>query len=151
MRGEYNTKQKRGILAFLKDHEFENFSVEDLVLHLEQDGEKIGRTTVYRYLEALAEQGSVRKYQNAQGMTQYQHVSDNGSCDRHFHMLCKNCGRLWHVDCEWMDSLEKHIQSAHGFTLDPRETMLVGICARCAGREEKEHGSDHAQGCHDCV
>ena len=54
MRGEYNTKQKRGILAFLKDHEFENFSVEDLVLHLEQDGEKIGRTTVYRYLEALA-------------------------------------------------------------------------------------------------
>ncbi len=151
MRGEYSTKQKRGILAFLKEHELENFSLDDLVLHLEQDGEKIGRSTVYRHLEALAAQGSVRKYQNAQGTTQYQHLSDDGQCDRHFHMLCKNCGQLRHVDCEWMNSLEQHILNAHGFTLDPRETMLVGICARCAGREEKEHGADHAHGCHDCI
>ena len=86
MRGEYSTKQKRGILNFLKEHELENFSVDDLVFHLEQDGDKVGRSTVYRYLESLAEQGSVRKYQNAQGMTQYQHVSDDGRCDRHFHM-----------------------------------------------------------------
>ena len=151
MRGEYSTKQKRGILNFLKEHELENFSVDDLVFHLEQEGDKIGRSTVYRHLEALAEQGSVRKYQNAQGMTQYQHVSDDGRCDRHFHMLCKNCGRLWHVDCEWMESLEKHISEEHGFTLDPRDTMLVGICARCAGKEEKNHGADHDEGRHHCL
>ena len=57
---------------------------------------------VYRYLEQLAEQGSVRKYQNAQGVTQYQHVGNVADCDAHFHMMCKKCGRLYHVHCALM-------------------------------------------------
>ena len=152
MRGEYNTRQKREILAFLRQHELEPYSVDDLVFRMQEQGEKIGRTTVYRYLEQLAEQGSVRKYQNAQSVTQYQHIENPANCDGHFHMMCKRCGRLYHVDCALMDELTRHIYSEHSFRLDPRETILVVICGRCAGGEEEaENGADHAEGRHHCL
>lgn len=150
MRGEYNTRQKRDILAFLKNHDLEPYSVDELVFELQEQGEKIGRSTVYRHLEALAEQGSVRKYQTPQGVVQYQHVADSSECDAHFHMMCKSCGRLYHVNCRLMEALSEHIYSDHNFLLDARETMLVGVCARCASAQKGEnvHGADYASGCH---
>lgn len=148
MRGEYSTRQKRELLGFLQEHDLENFSVDDVVFRLQDKGSKIGRSTVYRYLESLAEQGSVRKYQNAQGITQYQHVQDDGRCARHFHMLCRQCGALLHVDCTLMQSLSKHIADQHGFLLDPMETVMVGVCARCAqGEEADADGAGHAEKC----
>ena len=152
MRGEYNTRQKREMLAFLKRHDMEPYSVDDLVFEMQEQGEKIGRSTVYRYLESLAEQGRVRKYQNAQGTMQYQHVEDTMACDAHFHMMCKSCGRLYHVSCDLMDRLSKHIYSDHNFRLDTRETILVGVCARCGAQEgDGCHGADHAEGCHHSI
>lgn len=154
MRGEYSTRQKRELLRFMKAHNLENFSVDEVVFHMQGEGAKVGRTTVYRYLEFLAEQGSVRKYQNAQGITQYQHVKDDGSCAHHFHMMCRQCGVLMHVDCELMQSLAQHIAQQHGFVLDPKESVLVGVCAKCAGKAEGEasaDGADHAERCDHCL
>lgn len=136
MRGEYSTRQKREMLAYLKRHDLEPYSVDELVFRMQEQGERIGRTTVYRYLEQLAEQGSVRKYQNPQGVTQYQHVGDAQNCDAHFHMMCKRCGRLYHVGCELMNVFSQHVYDEHNFRLDLRETILVGTCARCAGDGE---------------
>ncbi|MGN0803408.1 MAG: Fur family transcriptional regulator [Candidatus Faecivicinus sp.] len=154
MRGEYSTRQKRELLRFLKDHNLENFSVDEVTFRLQDEGTQIGRSTVYRYLESLAEQGTVRKYQNAQGMTQYQHIEDEARCANHFHMMCKRCGALLHVDCGLMQSLTAHIAEEHGFALDPRETVLVGVCARCSGMKKEEEtcdGTDHTEGCHHCL
>lgn len=153
MRGEYNTRQKREMLAFLKKHDLQHYSVDDLVFEMQQQGEKIGRSTVYRFLETLAEQGSVRKYQNSRGMTLYQHVEDSAACDGHFHMMCRECGKLFHVDCDLMASLANHISLHHHFKLDSRETTFVGVCARCMNpqEEETEHGPDHSGKCNHCL
>lgn len=138
MRGGYNTRQKRDILAFLQQHDLEPYSVDDLVFEMQEQGEKIGRTTIYRHLESLAEQGRVRKYQNAQGITQYQHLKNSEDCASHFHMMCKECGRLYHVDCNLMKTLSEHIYTDHHFKLDSRETMLIGVCSRCAAEQKGE-------------
>ena len=153
MRGEYNTRQKRELLSFLKNHDLQHYSVDDLVFEMQQQGEKIGRSTVYRFLETLAEQGSVRKYQNSRGVTLYQHVEDSGACDGHFHMMCRECGKLYHVSCELMSSLTNHISSHHNFQIDPRETTLVGVCARCMNGQEGMHfhGADHSEKCNHCL
>jgi len=153
MRGEYNTRQKREMLAFLKRHDLQPYAVDDLMLEMQQRGEKIGRSTVYRYLETLTEQGVVRKYQNSRGVTLYQHVEDSHACGEHFHMLCRNCGKLYHVSCDLMQSLVSHIAAHHHFKLDPRETTLVGICAECANSQEgsNDHAADHSEKCHHCL
>lgn len=150
MRGEYNTRQKRELLRFLKERSLQHFSVDDVVFELQEKGEKVGRTTVYRFLEQLAEQGSVRKYQNVQGITQYQHIEDDARCDDHFHMMCSQCGNLLHVDCALMRSMMDHLMVEHGFALNPRETILVGLCRKCRGEtgEEADHGADCHEGCH---
>ena len=146
-RGAYSTRQKRELLAFLKERSMQHFSVDEVVFELRDRGEKIGRSTVYRYLEQLAEQGSVRKYPGVQGVTQYQHVEDSSSCDAHFHMMCNRCGNLMHVDCALMRTMSQHLMEDHGFRLDPRDTILVGVCEKCraAGGEAVEHGAD----CHE--
>ena len=60
---------------------------------------------------------------------------------------------MYHVSCDLMSSLANHIASHHHFKLDPRETTLVGVCARCTGTQEEtlHHGSDHSEECHDCL
>jgi len=138
MRGEYNTRQKREILAYLKQHDLEPYSVDDLVFVMQEQGEKIGRTTIYRHLESLAEQGRVHKYQNAQGITQYQHLENSEACSSHFHMMCKNCGRLYHISCNLMSALSEHIYTDHNFKVDTRETMLIGVCGRCSAEQKGE-------------
>lgn len=152
-RGEYSTRQKRELLSFLKERSLQHFSVDEVVFEMQDRGEKIGRSTVYRYLELLAEQGRVRKYQSVQGITQYQHVEDAASCDDHFHMMCSRCGNLMHVDCALMRTMSDHLMKDHGFRLDPRETILVGVCEKCReiGGEAVEHGADSHEGCHHCL
>ena len=126
----------------------QHFSVDEAVFAMQDRGEKIGRSTVYRFLELLAEQGSVRKYQNVHGVTQYQHVEDDTDCDGHFHMMCSRCGELLHVDCSLMGTLASHLMEDHGFLLDPRETILVGVCERCRSDGEViAHGDDSHEGC----
>ena len=148
MRGEYNTRQKRELLRFLQERNMQHFSVDEVVFEMEDRGEKIGRSTVYRFLEQLAEQGSVRKYQGVQGVTQYQHVDNSARCDGHFHMMCSRCGDLLHVDCRLMGMLSNHLLEEHGFQLDPRETILVGLCRKCReGGEADAHGADCTCGC----
>ncbi|MBQ8109828.1 MAG: transcriptional repressor [Clostridia bacterium] len=153
MRGAYNTRQKRELLSFLKERSMQHFSVDEVVFELQDRGERIGRSTVYRYLELLAEQGVVRKYQGVQGITQYQHVEDASGCDDHFHMMCSRCGNLLHVDCGLMRVMSEHLMKEHGFRLDPRDTILVGVCEKCRaeGGEAVEHGADCHEGCHHCV
>ena len=152
-RGAYSTRQKRELLRFLKEQSLKHFSVDEVVFEMQDRGEKIGRSTVYRYLELLAEQGSVRKYQSVQGITQYQHVEDSARCDDHFHMMCSRCGNLLHVDCAMMGEMADHLMARHGFRLDPRETILVGLCEKCreAGGEEVDHVFDCHEGCHHCL
>ena len=151
MRNEYNTRQKRELQRFLEKHDMQNFSLDDIVFQLQGEGTQIGRTTVYRTLEALTEQGSVRKYANAQGITQYQHIADSSRCDGHFHLMCKQCGALYHVDCNWMQALTQHIENSHGFQIDPMETMVVGVCAHCRGLEAVDHGTHHNEAGHHCL
>ena len=153
MRGEYSTRQKRELLKYVKERGLNHFSVDEAVLDMQDRGERIGRTTVYRFLEQLAEQGSVRKYQNVQGMTQYQHVADAARCDAHFHMMCSRCGALMHVECDHIREFSQHLMAEHGFMLDPRETILVGVCRNCrqSAGEENSDGADSHEGCHHCL
>lgn len=152
-RGEYSTRQKRELQSFLKERSMRHFSVDEVVFELRDRGERIGRSTVYRYLEQLAEQGSVRKYQGVQGVTQYQHIENDADCDAHFHMLCSRCGNLLHVDCAMMGEMTEHLMTEHGFRLNPRETILVGLCEKCRedGGEAVEHVADSHEGCHHCL
>ena len=99
---------------------------------MKQRGDVVGKTTVYRHLEALNKVGSVRRSApDSGGSAQYQMVPDAEACTRHFHIRCEACGELFHVDCKLFEQLSDHLRQEHGFVIDARQTVLMGMCRRC--------------------
>lgn len=129
----YNTKQKTAIIRCIKGVGDKHFTVDSLCEQLAKDGEAVGRTTVYRFVEKLNENGVLRKFVMPQGQSAcYQFVGENNHCHEHFHLKCEKCGSLIHMDCDEMINLSKHIKSHHGFSLNPLKTVIYGVCERCS-------------------
>ena len=51
-----------------------------------------------------------------------------GTC---FHCKCEKCGKLIHLHCEELQEIQSHLLGEHGFQLDPRRTVLYGLCEGC--------------------
>ena len=58
----YKTKQRDHILQFLIENQSRHVTVDDVVDHLKQSGNPVGKATVYRYMDKLVNQGDVRKF-----------------------------------------------------------------------------------------
>lgn len=127
---EYKTRQRFAVEKILSESSG-HMTAEDIVRALEAKGEKVGRTTVYRTLERLTEDGKARKYISSGDSSCYQFVN-NGSCSEHFHLKCEKCGKLIHIECSHLDELSSHIAEHHGFTVNILKTVLYGICRECA-------------------
>ena len=58
-----------------------------------------------------------------------------GDC---FLLKCERCGRILHLDCAQLSPLYRHIREEHHFIINPRKTLLYGLCETCA-KEEATH------------
>ncbi len=130
---QYKTKQRTALHNAIAASDGRHITVDGLTAALEADGNAVGRTTVYRYLEKLAREGAVRKYTHAGESTCYQYVGEHG-CREHFHLKCESCGRLIHIECDYFDTLGEHIADSHGFKVNRLKTVLYGICKDCDGK-----------------
>lgn len=127
----YKTKQRQRILDCLTSNSQRHVTVDDVAAFLFQRGETVGKTTIYRYLEKLVEEGRVRKFTAEGESACFQYVSDAG-CAEHFHLKCLECGKLIHLECGYLSQLETHIYEEHHFTIHSGRTVFYGLCAQCA-------------------
>ncbi|MGN1014150.1 MAG: Fur family transcriptional regulator [Butyricicoccus sp.] len=86
----------------------------------------ISRATVYRNLKRLAKTGQILKIEIPGGADCFEHI-----CPRHYHVKCEQCGRLFDVDMEYIDDLEKKIRNTHGFEFTSHDIIFKGICPQC--------------------
>ena len=129
----YVTKQQRSVLRRIEAHRDACVSAQALAEELRADGEQIGVATVYRQLEKLERRGSIHKVLTEDGaFYQFCPGGERGDC---FLLKCERCGRIEHVDCAQLAPLYRHLEEGHGFTVDPRRTMLYGVCAACREAE----------------
>ncbi len=128
MAKNYNTEGKRRLTDFLRANPETHFTVEDICTSL--NGNLSKRSSVYRNLSELCDDGSVRKFHGQSGFV-YQFVGDR-DCSSHFHLKCMRCERLVHLECEMGEELTLHIMSHHGFTVDSGRSILYGLCNECA-------------------
>lgn len=136
-RGEYNTRQKEKLLRFLRENPTRSFTIDEIVEDMKRQGDSVGKTTVYRHMEALDRMGCIRRSApEGGGSAMYQFVPNSEDCVHHFHMQCVRCGELYHVDCELFEQLSEHMRREHGFSIDARKSVLMGVCARCAAQEK---------------
>ncbi|MFR1480143.1 MAG: Fur family transcriptional regulator [Hydrogeniiclostridium mannosilyticum] len=91
----------------------------------------ISKGTVYRNLKQLAESGEIRKLEVPGGADRFDH-----QCHDHYHVRCLKCDRLFDVDMDYIEGLEKGIKDSHGFAFSGYDLIFKGICPQC---RKKDH------------
>ena len=98
----YATNSRRKILDFLKSNSDRTVTAADIDQYLKRNGDAVNITTIYRYLDKLATDGTVMKYvAEAGGKAVYQYVELGQHCEEHLHLKCVKCGCIIHLDL-WM-------------------------------------------------
>lgn len=122
-----STRQKAAIAAVMS--EADSFlsaqEIHDLLRHGDR---KVGLTTVYRNLQAMAERGELDVVRRGDGEAIYRQCETG---DHHHHLVCRNCG--FSVEVE-NDDLERWTQKAarrHRFTQITHDLEIFGLCERC--------------------
>ena len=120
----YHTRQQQAVLSCIESHRDGHVTALELAEELRAKGVAVGVATIYRQLDKLEAQGRVHKINTAVG-----------NC---FLLKCERCGRILHLDCAQLSPLYRHIQEEHHFIINPRKTLLYGLCQTCA-REDIAH------------
>ena len=128
----YATASRKRILEFLKSNSNRAVTAADIDDYLRENDSEVNITTIYRYLDKLASEGTVMKYVAEKGAKAvYQYVEMGHRCEEHLHLKCVKCGCIIHLECAFMDEISEHIRKDHGFELQCKNSILYGICKKC--------------------
>ena len=132
MAEKYRTRQRAEIINYLEAHAGSHLTTEEILAALPN----VGRSTVYRMLESLVKDGTVRRFAGEAGRSAcFQYVGETGSCHEHFHLKCTDCGKVIHLECEKLTECSAHILEEHGFRTDLARTLIYGRCLECSRKE----------------
>jgi Fur family transcriptional regulator, ferric uptake regulator len=104
-------------------------SAQDLHARLRSAGHKIGLTTVYRALQALAARGELDVLNTGDGQQAYRAC---GSDTHHHHLVCRKCGTTVEVSGPAMERWAEAVGGDHGFTDVTHTVEIFGTCPDCA-------------------
>ncbi len=136
MKGEYKTKARNMIIDYLKANADKRFTASDIVKALSKNGETIDRSTIYRNIDRLFEEGKPLRYKaNDINAACYQYSEEHDSCHKHMHAQCANCGKIYHLDNNIFADAEEKLKEEYGLEIDFGKTVLIGRCEECETKE----------------
>ena len=132
----YSTRAKAKIMEFLKEHKDVRFSANDVYNDLVRQGEEINPATVYRNLDKLSEDGSLIRTKSVDSNFMiYQYAGEDHACHDHLHLQCTKCGKIIHLECEFMKEISGHLLGHHGFSVECEGSVIMGLCEDCRKNE----------------
>lgn len=134
-KSQYQTKQKSLVLTCMEQHENAYLSVDEVSAALHAAGENVGRTTVYRVLEASVAEGSMAKVAGARGDAA-RYRSRGSAAASQGQLSCLICGKAYPLDCSMLQNFADHVENHHGFVIDQARTVLYGLCDSCRAAGE---------------
>jgi Fur family ferric uptake transcriptional regulator len=141
--GARGTRQRGEILSLLREtSEFR--TAQQLFAQLRAEGSKVGLTTVYRNLQALAEAGEADTMRLPSGEQVYRLC---GTESHHHHLMCRHCGRTIDVAGPAVEAWTAKIATEHGFIEIAHTLDILGTCPECAekraGEGQRRSGHNH--------
>lgn len=129
-----NTKQRQQILNVIRSSEG-HLTAEQVFTRLRDQDELIGIATVYRNLNLLYQNHLINRVQHPD----YGFVYDK-NVDDHYHLRCVRCNRLFDVEMEHQDDLDRQAEQLTGAKISGHKMVFEGICADCLKNEtEQKH------------
>lgn len=133
--GVRNTWQRAAVVEVLQD--IDKFvSARQIHEELENRGEKVGLTTVYRTLQSLAEVEAVDVLQNKEGESLYRHCLTE---HHHHHLVCSVCGRSEEIEGGPVEKWAQLVAQRYGYELVGHDAEVFGVCRSC--QEERDANS----------
>jgi Fur family ferric uptake transcriptional regulator len=127
MGGARPTRQRRAVAAALQSCD-EFRSAQEIHESLKRNGENVGLSTVYRTLQALADNGHVDVLRTEDGEALYRRCSTT----HHHHLVCRACGRTVEVEGPTVERWSNAVAKEHGFTEVSHTLEIFGTCPSCA-------------------
>ena len=100
---------------------------DEVLAEVHQQSSAINASTVYRTLEVLEGLGLVRHAHLSDRAPTYHSVSDH----EHFHLVCRNCGRVVSVGPGMLTSLTERLRDEQNFAVDVGHLTVFGACVEC--------------------
>ena len=97
----------------------------------------ISRGTVYRNLKLLSDIGEIRKVEITSGADRFDH-----ECHAHYHARCIKCNKVFNVEMDFIDDLQKNIKDTHGFEFTGHDLIFKGICLECNSLKSSDGKSE---------
>lgn len=129
-RGYRSTPQRKKVLSiFMELTQGEHLSAEDLHNLLEQDGERISLSTVYRTLHLMVYMGLLRELELAEG---HKHYELNRPLRDHHHIVCVHCNATVEFAESSVAKIGEKTALASGYHVLDCQLTLYGICSNCS-------------------
>lgn len=130
---KYNTRAINEIEEYMFSRQGEHLTISQIYDHFVDSGSPIGKTTIYRKMEALIDAGLVKKHIIDKNNSAYFEFvgNDCSEDDTSYHLMCEKCGKIIHFHCTEATTLWKHLSEEHNFQIDTQRVVLYGICDVC--------------------
>ena len=130
IRPHRHTRHRGDVSALLQDTT-EFLSAQRVYALLRQRDVPIGLTTVYRILQAFADEGTVDAIRSSNGEQMYRRCSPS----HHHHLMCRSCGRAIEVEGPAIEQWATAVAEDHGFRDVNHSIEIFGTCRLCATAE----------------
>jgi Fur family ferric uptake transcriptional regulator len=119
----------RAAVVELLSHQRCALSAQEIDDRLRSTGRAVGRASVYRALEQLAELKLLARVDVGDGVARYEPAPPGG--EHHHHVVCERCGRLEAFEDEELESAIRRLAGRLRFDVDEHDVTLRGACPRC--------------------
>ncbi len=127
-----NTVQKEIVLNTVRNLHG-HVTADEVYAQIHSERPSIGKGTVYRNLNILAEEGEILKVEIPDGPDRYDFTVKD-----HYHVKCVSCHQVFDVDMDVITDLENQIRDKHGMEFLSYNIMFKGICPSCRENSKKE-------------
>ena len=124
---KYKTKNRELLIAFLKENNDKHLSITEIQENLKD----IPQASLYRLVDSLVQEGLILRYIVGPNKSACYQYADHNEDHHHFHLVCENCGKLIHLECDEVEELVHHIDQNHNFKVDISKVNLYGLCEEC--------------------
>lgn len=97
---------------------------------LVERGERVGLATVYRNLQAMADQGAVDVLRQENSDVQLVRYCKHDG--HHHHLLCRSCGTTVEITIDALEELTQTVAKRHSFTQVSHDLEIYGLCENCS-------------------
>ena len=120
------TEPRRSLAGLIADQDG-HFTAAALVDAAREAHLEVGRATVFRTLDVLADLGAVERLDLPSG----EHAYVGCEPAHHHHVVCSGCGRTDEIDDEGLRSVVADVARRTGYRVDDHRLQLFGLCPAC--------------------